>query len=118
MVIGTACGPRLDAFPGGLTQMCCKLCGSLDQRKFPSEINFHFPGMENSAKPTVWVFPTLCVCLDCGFTEFVVDEGQLVRLQDDIPPERMRNGAPRSKQSHDVRLKEEYHDRGKGRRDV
>ena len=38
--------------------------------EFPAEINIHFPGMENLKQPTVFVFPTLLICLDCGFTEF------------------------------------------------
>jgi hypothetical protein len=60
----------------------CKLCYSVDQSNFPAEINIHFPGLKNLTKPTVWGFPTLFVCLKCGFTEFVLQEDELVRLRD------------------------------------
>jgi len=48
--------------------------------EFPAEINIHFPGMENLAKPPVFVFPTLLICLDCGFTEFSISETELPLL--------------------------------------
>ena len=35
-------------------------------------IAIHFPGLKGLDKPVVWVFPKLLVCLNCGFTEFVV----------------------------------------------
>jgi hypothetical protein len=35
------------------------------------------PGLKNIDKPTVWVFPQLIVCLDCGTAEFVVPETEL-----------------------------------------
>lgn len=47
-----------------------KACHSAKKGEFPAEINIHFPGMENLKQPTVFVFPTLLICLDCGFTEF------------------------------------------------
>jgi len=62
--------------------MSCRLCQSESQHKFPSEINIHFPGRENLTKPTVWVFPKLVLCLDCGFTEFIVEEKELGLLKD------------------------------------
>lgn len=50
--------------------MPCKACHSAKKAKFPAEISIHFPGMENLKQRTVFVFPTLLICLDCGFTEF------------------------------------------------
>lgn len=35
-------------------------------------------------KPTVWAFPKLLVCLDCGFTEFQVEESELRLLAEGI----------------------------------
>jgi hypothetical protein len=29
---------------------------SANRRKFPAEMNIHFPGMKNLTKPTVWLF--------------------------------------------------------------
>lgn len=49
-------------------------------------MGIHFMGLRNLDKPTVWVFPQLLICMDCGFAEFVVPEaehGQLVTLSSD-----------------------------------
>jgi len=58
----------------------CKSCQSDNWNKFDAEINIHFPGYEGLTKPTVLVFPEICVCLDCGFAEFCVQEPELSRL--------------------------------------
>ena len=34
-------------------------------------------------KPTVWVFPKISVCLDCGNAEFAVPDAELERLSDE-----------------------------------
>lgn len=62
--------------------MSCKLCQSSSQRTFRAEINIHFPGFSGLTKPTVWAFPSLVICLDCGFTEFVLGDAELGRLSD------------------------------------
>jgi hypothetical protein len=67
---------------GGGPKMCCMLCHSPNQREFPSEINIHFSGVKNLEKPTVWAFPALVVCLNCGLTKFVLDGDELVRLRE------------------------------------
>ena len=61
--------------------MPCRSCQSGKQKEFPSEINIRFPGMKGLDKPTVWAFPELHVCLDCGFTEFRVEETDLRQLE-------------------------------------
>ena len=43
-------------------------------------MGIHFPGLENTDKPTVWVFPEVIVCLDCGTAEFAVPEAELQQL--------------------------------------
>ena len=58
----------------------CRLCGSTTLREFTAEIGVHFPGLNNIDKPTVWVFPELIICLDCGKAEFVVPEVELREL--------------------------------------
>ena len=63
--------------------MQCRSCRSVDNWKCPSEINIHPPaGTENLSKPTVWVFPQVRVCADCGFAEFVLEESELKNLRD------------------------------------
>jgi hypothetical protein len=39
------------------------------------------PGLKNIDKPTVWIFPQLIVCLDCGTSELVVPENELGELR-------------------------------------
>jgi hypothetical protein len=36
-----------------------------------------FPGQKNLDKPTVFVFPKLLVCMDCGFAAFSIPEAEL-----------------------------------------
>jgi hypothetical protein len=43
-------------------------------------MNIHFPGREGLDKPTVWVFPKVLVCLDCGLAEFVFPKNELHAL--------------------------------------
>lgn len=57
--------------------MSCKSCQSENQRIFTAEMNIHFVGLKNLDANTVWVFPELLVCLDCGYTEFQVEEREL-----------------------------------------
>jgi hypothetical protein len=43
-------------------------------------MNLHFPGYAGLEKPTVWVFPEVVICIDCGFSEFSVAKPQLSEL--------------------------------------
>ena len=60
--------------------MSCKTCGSDKQSKFIAEVAIHFPGLIGLEKPTVFVFPQLLVCLNCGNAEFVISESELRAL--------------------------------------
>ena len=62
--------------------MSCRSCQSENRAAFPSEINIHFPGREDLDKTTVWAFPELMVCLDCGFVEFLLKKDELYRLRE------------------------------------
>ena len=64
--------------------MSCKVCQSVNQRAFPSDLNVHFPGAKNLVTPTVRAFATLLVCLNCGFTEFVAGDEELTKLRSGI----------------------------------
>jgi hypothetical protein len=57
--------------------MSCKECESNNQCSFRSEVNIHFPGFQNLNKPSVWAFPELLICLDCGFAETRIEEREL-----------------------------------------
>ena len=63
--------------------MSCRSCQSDKQTTFQSEICIHFPGINNLGKPPVLAFPTLVVCLDCGFAEFRIAETELRMLSED-----------------------------------
>jgi hypothetical protein len=65
--------------------MACKLCRSENQGEFVAEINVHFPGLKDLDKPSVLVFPKIAVCLDCGFTEFLIPKTELLQLADNVP---------------------------------
>lgn len=60
--------------------MPCKSCGSTNQGKYTAEMNLHFPGYAGLEKPTVWVFPEVMICIDCGFSEFSVAKPELRKL--------------------------------------
>lgn len=62
--------------------MGCAVCTSGNQAEFPTEIAVHLPGLKNLAKPSVLVFPKLLICLDCGFSSFMVPETELRLLKD------------------------------------
>lgn len=67
----------------GLQSRPCKSCHSVDRRAYPSEINIHPPDvLENLDKPTVFAFPLLLVCLNCGLTEFVLAASEKRELLD------------------------------------
>ena len=55
--------------------MACRVCESENQKKFPAEVNIHPPrGIRYLNKPALFAFPEFLVCLDCGFTELVLEE--------------------------------------------
>ena len=62
--------------------MKCISCQSTNLSLFPAEINIHFPGLDGLDKSTVWAFPYLSVCLDCGLTQFTLSNPQLLRLRE------------------------------------
>ena len=65
----------------------CEQCHSERLGNFSGEVAIHFTGLAGSNKPIVWVFPYLLVCLDCGFTEFIVPERELQVLKTGTPDE-------------------------------
>jgi hypothetical protein len=62
--------------------MRCMSCQSLNTSVYPAELNIHHPGMEGLDKPTVWAFPHLLVCRDCGVTQFSLSSNQLRELSE------------------------------------
>lgn len=61
--------------------MSCQQCGSNSAvRVFRSEVGIHSPGRDGLIRPLVLVFPEMNVCLECGFTEFVIPQRELRQL--------------------------------------
>ena len=61
--------------------MACPSCASSNQTEFPAEVNIRFPGLGNTDKPGVFVFPRLLICLDCGSSSFMTRPPELAQLR-------------------------------------
>jgi hypothetical protein len=59
----------------------CKSCGAPNQNTVSAEMVIHIPGLENLDRPAVWLFPRILVCMDCGFSEFIVPEDKMHFLE-------------------------------------
>jgi hypothetical protein len=64
--------------------MCCS-CSSENQAKFNVEMNVHFPGLKNASRPSVWLFPEVLICLNCGSATFSVPSVELALLAEGTP---------------------------------
>jgi hypothetical protein len=60
--------------------LSCQQCEFPQSRTFAAEVNIHFPGYEGLTRRTVWVFPQVLVCPNCGFAQFSIPESELQRL--------------------------------------
>ena len=63
--------------------MMCQLCESINIGVFPAEINIHHPCRKGLDMPTVWAFPSLSICFDCGFAQFGLSVDHLRELRSD-----------------------------------
>jgi hypothetical protein len=55
----------------------CSSCGSSNQAEFSSEMIIHLTGGKNLDNPGIWAFPTLLICLECGFSSFTAPLAEL-----------------------------------------
>jgi len=60
--------------------MSCPICTSENQAAFTAETNIHLGGLANLDNPGILVFPTLSVCLGCGYSHFSIPEAELSQL--------------------------------------
>jgi hypothetical protein len=60
--------------------MTCKSCSSGNLRNFPTETAIH---LKVIGRPHVFVFHEILVCLNCGFSELVIEEDELKVLAED-----------------------------------
>jgi hypothetical protein len=66
--------------------MNCKVCESSNLRSFQAETNLHFPGWRGLDRPSVFSFPMVIVCLDCGHAEFKVADRELQLIRAGAAP--------------------------------
>ncbi len=73
------------------TAAICPVCGVPNHAEFIAEVNVHLrlDIHKNLGQPGVLLFPTLLVCLHCGFSRFSMSDTELKRLEIDCP-----NGGP------------------------
>jgi hypothetical protein len=62
--------------------MSCVSCESCNQAEFTAEMNLHFRGLRKIDNPGVLLFPTVSVCMDCGFSTFPIPEAELQKLKE------------------------------------
>jgi hypothetical protein len=67
----------------------CVFCTSTNQTEFPAEVNIHRLGLRNADKPSVFVFPRVLVCRDCGYSSFMTPDSELGQLTDAAPARRV-----------------------------
>jgi len=60
--------------------MPCKQCQSSNQNVFEGEISIHFRELERLKKLPVLSFEPLIICMDCGFIESRLADGELQEL--------------------------------------
>jgi hypothetical protein len=65
----------------------CRLCASLELAVFDAEMNIHIPWLRSREldQPSVFAFPKLVVCLDCGFSESIFSDSELQALRKGTP---------------------------------
>ena len=61
--------------------MSCRLCRSNNQESFDGEVVLYLPKLVDVDKPPFPVFPKVLVCLDCGFIEGKLSDGDLGQLK-------------------------------------
>ncbi len=66
--------------------MACKECGTDNQKGFSAEIAFVFNGLGALETAPIYTVAKPVVCLECGFTEFVVPKHTLQVLKDGGTP--------------------------------
>jgi len=62
--------------------MSCTRCLSLHQTELNSEINLHVRGLPNLGESGIFVFPRVLVCLDCGLSQFIIEERELAEIME------------------------------------
>jgi hypothetical protein len=59
----------------------CNSCASASLSEFDSEVNIYFSGLRRLNKPSIFVFPEIMVCLNCGSLGSTLSAEELRILQ-------------------------------------
>jgi hypothetical protein len=64
-------------------KVSCKTCASENQRDFPAELTVCFDSLQTTLNNTdpVEISHRILVCLECGFSEFVIPQAALLLLK-------------------------------------
>lgn len=65
-----------------LTASICKSCKSPNLTELEAEMNIHFAALRSLDQPSIFAFPKLVVCLDCGLTESIMSDEELRQLRE------------------------------------
>jgi hypothetical protein len=57
--------------------MPCRSCGSGQQHQYRSEIAIHHKPSLSTLRRPILVFPTVQLCITCGFVEFTIPAEEL-----------------------------------------
>ena len=67
------------------TATVCRSCASANLMDLRAEMNIHLHGLRSLDQPSIFAFPTLVVCLDCGLTESILLEAELLQIRKFAP---------------------------------
>jgi len=59
----------------------CRICESENVSLLNAETNLHFPGRRGLDQQSIFAFPRVTVCLNCGYSEFTLTERELQPLR-------------------------------------
>jgi hypothetical protein len=65
--------------------MSCPTCASARQAEYSFEMMVHRDGLKNIDNSSVLVIQKALICLDCGFSQFIVPKSELALLASDPP---------------------------------
>ena len=73
--------------------MSCVQCASNNEAEFPTELVFHFFGLQGLDKPGIFLYPKILVCLHCGFSWFTTSAAEKALLAKDAIARKTRKRA-------------------------
>jgi hypothetical protein len=66
-------------------EFACVECGSSNIKRFNAEANIHFAVERELTQASVFAFPRLLICLECGLMQGTLSESELRSLRKGSP---------------------------------